>query len=109
MTPVLKMQGGAPDGRLVAASMNDGTQVILVEPIGTRRQEAVSVADIRAEKQVRFADRARVGRFIDVFNVMNANTAVNINRRSGARFEKATTVLGPLGVPRNDFSTAGNP
>ena len=30
-----------------------------------------------------------------MFNAFNSNTAVNINWRSGASFEKATTVLGP--------------
>ena len=44
---------------------------------------------------MRFADRARVGLFLDVFNALNANTAVNIIWGSGASFEKAATVLGP--------------
>ena len=39
--------------------------------------------------------KARVGLFFDLFNALNSNTAVNINWRSGASFEKATTVLGP--------------
>ncbi|MDP1569389.1 MAG: TonB-dependent receptor [Vicinamibacterales bacterium] len=95
VTPVVKLQSGSPYGRYFTAPMNYGNQVILVEPIGTRRQDTVSIIDVRAEKQVRFADRARVGVFVDVFNVFNSNTAVNINWRSGASFEKATTVLGP--------------
>ncbi|HXG86770.1 MAG TPA: TonB-dependent receptor [Vicinamibacterales bacterium] len=96
VTPVLKMQSGAPYGRFFATALNyNSSQIILAEPIGTRRQETVSVVDVRLEKQLRFADKARVGLFVDVFNVMNANTAVNINWRSGANFEKATTVLGP--------------
>ena len=48
---------------------------MLVEPIGTRRQDTVSVVDFRAEKQVRFATKARVGVFADVFNAFNSNTA----------------------------------
>jgi hypothetical protein len=95
VTPVLKVQSGAPYGRFIQATMNYGPQLILVEPIGTRRQDTVSVFDFRVEKQLRFADQARVGLFLDVFNTFNANTAVNINWRSGAAFEKATTVLGP--------------
>lgn len=98
VTPVLKMQSGAPYGRYFstrAGELNYGTQIILAEPIGTRRQDTVSLLDVRVEKQVRFAQRARVGLFLDVFNLMNSNTAVNTNWRSGAAFEKATTVLGP--------------
>ena len=70
--------------------------MVLVEPIGTRRQDTVSVVDIRAEKQVRFATKARVGLFVDVFNVFNSNTAVE--HRTGCRARrssKATTVLDP--------------
>ena len=99
VTPVVKVQSGAPYGRFFqtrAGELNYGAQIILAEPIGTRRQGTVTVLDFRVEKQLRFAaDRARLGLFFDLFNAMNSNTAVNINWRSGAVFEKATTVLGP--------------
>ena len=95
LTPVWKVQSGAPYGRFFNAALNYGTQIILAEPIGTRRQDTVSVFDIRGEKQFRFGSKARVGVFADVFNIMNSNTAVNVNWRSGASFDKATTVLGP--------------
>ena len=73
----------------------NSAQLFLAEPIGTRRQDTVTTLDFRVEKQLRFAQKARVGLFLDVFNALNSNTAVNINWRSGAAFEKATTVLGP--------------
>jgi hypothetical protein len=96
VTPVLKMQSGAPYGRYISANLNyNSAQLVLVEPIGTRRQDMVSVFDFRVEKQIRFAQKAKVGLFFDVFNTFNANTAVNINWRSGAAFDRATTVLGP--------------
>ncbi|MGD9904798.1 MAG: carboxypeptidase regulatory-like domain-containing protein [Vicinamibacterales bacterium] len=95
VTPVWKIQSGAPYGRYFNATLNYGTQIILAEPIGTRRQDTVSVIDVRAEKQIRFATKARVGVFADVFNLMNSNTAVNLNWRAGSSFERATTVLGP--------------
>ena len=105
VTPVLKMQSGAPFGRYInvagcttsvtANCLNYGSQLVLVEPIGTRRQDTVSVFDFRVEKQLRFADRARAGLFFDVFNAFNSNTAVNMTWLSGSRFERATTVLGP--------------
>jgi hypothetical protein len=95
VTPVWKIQSGAPYGRFISATLNYGTQLILVEPIGTRRQDTVNVLDFRVEKQFRITDRARAGAFFDLFNATNANTAVNINWRSGTNFEKATTVLNP--------------
>jgi hypothetical protein len=99
VTPVVKMQSGAPYGRFFqtrVGELNYGTQIILAEPIGTRRQDHIRVVDFRVEKQLRFAaDRAKLGVFFDVFNALNSNTAVNIDWRSGAGFEKPTTVLGP--------------
>ena len=68
---------------------------MLVEPIGTRRQDNVNLVDFRVEKQLRFGAKARAGLFLDVFNVANSNTNININWRSGAAFEKATTVIPP--------------
>jgi hypothetical protein len=53
------------------------------------------VFDFRVEKQLRFMDRARVGLFLDMFNLTNSNTAVNEVWLAGARFERASTVLGP--------------
>ena len=57
VTPVIKMQSGAPYGRFFrpARELNYGTQIILAEPIGTRRQDNVTVIDFRVEKQLRFA------------------------------------------------------
>ncbi len=74
---------------------NYGTQLVLVEPIGTRRQDDIVVLDFRVEKQFPFADRGKLGLFVDLFNALNADTAVNINWRSGTSYEKATTVIGP--------------
>ena len=50
VTPVIKAQSGQPFGRVVSAALNYGTQLILVEPIGTRRQENIVATDVRAEK-----------------------------------------------------------
>jgi hypothetical protein len=105
VTPVLKMQSGAPYGRYINVAgctattttncLNYGAQLVLVEPIGTRRQDTVTVFDFRVEKQLRFADRARAGLFFDLFNTFNSSTAVNEVWQAGTRFERASTVLGP--------------
>ena len=96
VTPVLKVQSGAPYGRTITGAFNyNASQILLAEPIGTRRQENVSVLDFRVEKQLRFGAKARAGLFFDLFNVANSNTNININWRSGAAFGKATTVIPP--------------
>jgi hypothetical protein len=98
LTPVIQTQSGAPYGRFFSTRANElnyGTQIILAEPLATRHQDTVTVVNFRTEKQLRFAQKARIGLFFDMFNVLNSNTAINVNWRSGASFEKATTVLGP--------------
>lgn len=105
VTPVLKAQSGSPYGRYFSVAAcsatvttncsNYGAQLVLVEPIGTRRQDAVVLFDYRVEKRITFAQRAKLGLFFDMFNTFNSNVPVNINWRSGASFEKATTVVGP--------------
>jgi hypothetical protein len=105
VTPVLKSQSGAPFGRVVnipgctatvtVNCLNYGAQLVLAEPVGTRRQATVTLFDFRVEKQVRLADRARIGLFFDLFNVFNSNTAINLNWRSGTSFEMPTTIMPP--------------
>jgi hypothetical protein len=105
VTPSLKTSSGTPYGRYFSVAgcsatvttncSNYGTQLVLVEPLGTRRQENVVVLDFRVEKRITFAQRAKLGLFMDVFNALNADTLLNINWRSGASFDKATTVIGP--------------
>jgi hypothetical protein len=105
VTPVLKAQAGAPYGRthsiagctttVTTNCSNYGAQIVLLEPLGTRRQDSVVVFDFRVEKMLTFGQRAKIGLFFDMFNTFNSDVAVNINWRSGASFDKATTVIGP--------------
>ena len=95
VTPVIKAQSGQPFGRIVSASLNYGTQLFLVEPIGTRRQENIVATDVRAEKYFTLAGKAKIGAFIDVFNLMNANPAFNLNWTTGPRFLFPSAVMPP--------------
>jgi Carboxypeptidase regulatory-like domain len=95
-TPIVKHGSGVPYGRILLANLNYGNnQPILVEPIGTRRQEDITLMDMRVEKQIRLFEQARIGLFFDLFNIFNANPALNINWTTGPRFEFPTTVLPP--------------
>ena len=49
----------------LARALNySSSQIVLVEPIGTRRQDTVSVFDFRVEKQLRFRRRSRQARAV---------------------------------------------
>jgi hypothetical protein len=95
-TPILRHGSGAPYGRILLANFNYGNnQAILVESIGTRRQENITLIDMRVEKQIQILDQRRVGLFLDLFNMFDANTVLNLNWQTGPRFEFPTTVLPP--------------
>ncbi len=105
VTPAFKMSSGFPYGRYFSVAgcsatvttncSNYGTQLVLAESIGSRRQDNIVLLDFRVEKQIPIASRGKLGLFVDLFNALNSDTAANINWRSGASFEKATTVIGP--------------
>ena len=53
ITPILRYQAGQPIGRVFVAStgLNYSTAVtVLAEPFGTRRQDDITLFDLRAEK-----------------------------------------------------------
>jgi hypothetical protein len=102
LTPVLKSQSGQPYGRIVSAGVQQGitygTQLILVEPIGTRRQDTVTTVDLRAEKRFEVGQRARISAFLDVFNVFNSNVATNIRWTTG-RLAVGSSTIPTFGTP----------
>ena len=55
LTPALRVQSGQPFGRTFIAGaangINYGSQRILAEPLGTRKQDNIVILDLRAEKR----------------------------------------------------------
>jgi Carboxypeptidase regulatory-like domain/TonB dependent receptor len=98
LTPALRYQAGQPYGRTINAGaafgINYGTQRILVEPIDTRRQDNITVFDIRVEKDFRFGNRS-IAPFMDLYNIGNSDAASNIAWASGSSFEFPSTIIGP--------------
>ena len=91
VTPFLRHQTGQPFGRTFVAALNYSRTVrILAEPIGTRRQANITIADVRVEKGFRVGKAGRLAGFLDVFNLFNANPE-NVNWSSG-------TFLRPLSI-----------
>jgi hypothetical protein len=91
LTPYLRHQAGQPFGRTFTTTLNYGNVRILAEPIGTRRTDNVTIADVRVEKGVRVSGSHRIAGFVDVFNLFNANPEQTTSWSSG-------TFLRPLSI-----------
>jgi hypothetical protein len=74
ITPFVRHQAGQPSARTIAATLNyTRTARLLVEPVGARRMDHVTLADLRIEKGFRMGAAGRVAGFLDLFNIFNAN------------------------------------
>jgi len=96
VTPFVRHQSGQPFGRTFVRSFNYAGNVrVLAEPMGTRRMDNVTLADVRVEKGFRFARGRRVAAFVDVFNLFNSNPAQNTNWSSGPAFLRPLSIIPP--------------
>lgn len=84
ITPFLAHQSGQPFGRTLTVRMNDGSNIrVLTEPVGTRRQDNVTLFDLQVEKDVLNRRRGRLTAYVEVFNMLNANPANQVNWSPG--------------------------
>ena len=99
VTPQVRNQSGQPYARTISAGtangINYGSARILAEPIGTRRQDTVTLADVRVEKVFRLPARRSVSAFVDGYNLFNTNAATNINWSSSSTFLTPSTIVPP--------------
>ncbi len=105
LTPALRFQSGQPFGRTINASnafgiggtggINYGTQRILTEKLGTRKQDNIAILDVRAEKYFSMPNSRRIGVFFDVYNITNSKAEQNINWTSSATFLFPSAIVPP--------------
>jgi hypothetical protein len=99
VTPSLRNQAGQPYARTFSAGtangINYGSARILAEPIGSRRQDAINIVDVRVEKVIHLAGARNLTGFVDGYNLFNTNAATNINWSSGATFLTPSTIVPP--------------
>jgi len=95
LTPILRHQAGQPWGRVFQYRFNYGTTRVLAEPLGTRRQDNITLLDLRIEKVIPIRGESRVSGFIDVFNMFNANPEQNITWSSGTSFLRPSNIVPP--------------
>jgi carboxypeptidase family protein len=69
--------------------------VLNVEPIGTRQLPNNSQLDLRLEKTFKLTTGQRFAVRANAFNVLNANTVLEVTRLSGPNFLKPTIIMEP--------------
>jgi len=103
--PLVRYQQGVPYARtFTTTALSYGTVRFIAEPLGSRRQDAIIITDLRVEKTHRFSGRD-ISVFFDVYNMFNANPEQNINSTSGSAFLRPLSIVPPrlfrLGVKLN--------
>jgi len=68
---------------------------VLAEPIGARRQDNVTLLDLRVDKDIRIAGANQITAFVEVFNTLNANPEQNVNWETGALFLSPIVIVPP--------------
>lgn len=94
VSPVLRHQSGQPFGRTQSTPLSYGAVTMLMEPIGTRRMDHITIADVRLERPIQLT-HGRAALFVDVFNLLNANPRQNIVWASGPAFLDSLTIVPP--------------
>jgi hypothetical protein len=68
------------------------TQVLRVEPRGSRQTDALNMLDVRAEKRFEIGNGRRLNVRLNVYNTLNANSPLGIQGRSGPQFGFVTSI-----------------
>ena len=68
------------------------TQVLRVEPRGSRQVDSLKMLDIRAEKRFEIGGTRRLSVTLNVYNLLNANSPLGIQGRSGPQFGFVTSI-----------------
>ena len=100
VTPVFKSQQGYPYGRVFAANAGTISQNFQAEPLTTSRLATIKQVDVRAEKRFKLTGRVNLNVLFDVFNLLNANTELNIRGTTGLlTISESGAVIAAFGTP----------
>jgi hypothetical protein len=95
ISPLIRYQQGVPFGRTFQSNLSFGSVRFLAEPLGTRRQDAIFIADLRVEKSTKFAGGRDISVFFDLYNMTNDNPAQNLQWSSGTAFNRPLSIVPP--------------
>ena len=90
----LKYFTGQPLLETLRVRLNQGRQTISARPRGESRLDNVTLWDIRFSKIFHIGE-ARLEATVDVFNLLNQDSATNINTTLGSRFGQISQILPP--------------
>jgi len=71
-----------------------GPVTVLAEPRGSRTTDSYNWIDFRVEKVLRF-DNRRLGLMVDIFNITNASTVLQVGTRTGVDLDVPRVVRNP--------------
>jgi hypothetical protein len=91
-----RFASGLPFTRTLAVSgLPQGVVTVFAEPRGSRVTDAASNLDFRIEKSFKAGGDRRVGLMLDVFNVFNASTIVQLGSTTGVNLGRPQSVVNP--------------
>ena len=94
-SPLVRYQQGVPYARTFSTTaLSYGSVRFIAEPLGTRRQDAIFITDLRVEKTHQFGSR-NFSLFFDLYNMFNGNPAQNVSSSSGTAFLRPLSIVPP--------------
>jgi hypothetical protein len=90
-------RSGTPYARTVSftGGQQITSQVVRVEPIGTRRTPTINLLHMRVEKSFRVRSTQRVSLRFNVYNLSNISTVQTLTQLSGPNFERPLSIMAP--------------
>jgi hypothetical protein len=112
INPVLRHQAGPNFARTISpiasascacffsagysgSASNLSSNVVLVEPYNTRRQDNVTLLDVRVEKSLGLGAQTKLSVFVDAFNLFNQYAAETVTKATGPNFLRPSAILAP--------------
>jgi hypothetical protein len=91
--------GSAWGRRAAILDLDQGSEVVRIEPRGTRRTDAINLLDFRVEKTFPITGPDRtLGLALDVFNVTNQGHVTSVQDQSGETFGQPLVLVQPRRV-----------
>ena len=100
ISPLIRYQQGIPFGRTFQSNLSYGSVRFLAEPLGTRRQDAIFIADLRVEKTHRFGGARHLGVLRPLQHVQReprAEPAVELGHRVQSSAQHRPAAAGATG------------